>query len=131
MIFKSYIIEENLVSLKKINLFYGENLGLKNDFKKKVSEFHSSYETIKLYQEDILKNSNFFFNEISNISLFKKKKLFILDQVNDKLLPIRYGFAAQNYENQIGNVELQTLAKDGLIRNSCHHVIVEYTNTNT
>ncbi len=88
MIFKSYIIEENLVSLKKINLFYGENLGLKNDFKKKVSEFHSSYETIKLYQEDILKNSNFFFNEISNISLFKKKKLFILDQVNDKLLPI-------------------------------------------
>lgn len=30
--------------------------------------------------------------------------------LHDKLLPIRYGFAAQNYENQIGNVELQTLA---------------------
>ena len=55
MIFKSYIIEENLVSLKKINLFYGENLGLKNDFKKKVSEFHSSYETIKLYKPDMFK----------------------------------------------------------------------------
>ena len=88
MIFKSFIIEENLGSLKKINLFYGENLGLKNDFKKKISEFYSSYETIKLYQEDILKNSNFFFNEINNISLFEKKKVFILDQVNDKLLPI-------------------------------------------
>ncbi len=88
MIFKSFIIEENLGTLKKINLFYGENLGLKNDFKKKISEFYSSYETIKLYQEDILKNGNFLFNEISNISLFKKKKLFILEQVNDKLLPI-------------------------------------------
>ena len=88
MIFKSFIIEENLSSLKKINLFYGENLGLKNDFKKKISEFYSGYETIKLYQEDILKNGNFFFNEINNISLFEKKKVFILDQVNDKLLPV-------------------------------------------
>ena len=30
--------------------------------------------------------------------------------LHDKLLPIKYGFAAQNHENQIGNVELQKLA---------------------
>ena len=36
MIFKSYIVEENLKKLNKnLILFYGENLGLMNEFKKK------------------------------------------------------------------------------------------------
>jgi len=36
MIYKSYIFEDNIGSIKeKITLFYGENLGLKNDLKKK------------------------------------------------------------------------------------------------
>ena len=35
MIYKSYSIENNINKLdKKFALFYGENLGLKNDFKK-------------------------------------------------------------------------------------------------
>ena len=37
MIYKSYIVEKNINNLKnKVVLFYGENLGLKNDFKKKL-----------------------------------------------------------------------------------------------
>jgi len=34
MIFKSYVLEENLETLKKVKivLFYGENLGLKKEF---------------------------------------------------------------------------------------------------
>ena len=36
MIYKSYLVEQDFNSLdKKFLLFYGENLGLKNDFKKK------------------------------------------------------------------------------------------------
>ena len=36
MIYKSYLIEQNTASLdKKIYLFFGENLGLKNELKKK------------------------------------------------------------------------------------------------
>ena len=36
MIFKSYLIDENLDLLKNnIVLFYGENIGLINEFKKK------------------------------------------------------------------------------------------------
>ena len=35
MIFKSYLIEENLNNLKNaITLFYGENYGLMDDFRK-------------------------------------------------------------------------------------------------
>ena len=34
MIFKSYLVENNIKILdKKLVLFYGENIGLKNDFK--------------------------------------------------------------------------------------------------
>ena len=37
MNYKSYLVEQNINLLKKnILLFYGENLGLKNDFKKKL-----------------------------------------------------------------------------------------------
>ena len=34
MIYKSYVVEDNLDLINKnINLFYGENIGLKNQFK--------------------------------------------------------------------------------------------------
>ena len=38
MIFKSYVLEENLETLKKVKivLFYGENLGLKKEFKERL-----------------------------------------------------------------------------------------------
>ena len=38
MIFKSYIIEQNIeiANNQKIFLFYGENQGLKKEFKKKI-----------------------------------------------------------------------------------------------
>ena len=37
MLIKSYIAENNIEVLNKnLNLFYGENLGLKNDFRKKI-----------------------------------------------------------------------------------------------
>ena len=41
MIFKSYQIEQNITNLKsKLVLFYGENLGLKNDFKNKIKQIY-------------------------------------------------------------------------------------------
>ena len=37
MIYKSYLIEQNLENIKQnITLIYGENLGLKNAFKKNL-----------------------------------------------------------------------------------------------
>ena len=39
-------------------------------------------------QDEILINNNILFNEISNISLFEKKKIFLIDQVTDKILNI-------------------------------------------
>lgn len=89
MLYKSYLLEQNIKNLeKRFNLFFGENIGLKNDFKKKIKLNNVNCEILNLYQDDILKDQNKFFAEISNISLFQKKKIYFIDQVNDKIFEI-------------------------------------------
>ena len=89
MIIKSYLAEQNHTGLdKKLLLFYGENLGLRNDFKRILKIKNHDSEILIFNQEDILKDDNLFYNEISNISLFEKEKVFFINQVNDKILNI-------------------------------------------
>ena len=89
MIFKSYIVEEDLNKLNKdFILFYGENLGLKNEFKKKIITENKDAEIIKFDQDEVIKNEELFLNEIYNISLFEKKKIYFLNQANDKIISI-------------------------------------------
>ena len=87
MIYKSYQIEKKTKSFEnKIILFYGENIGLKDDFKRELS---SSKASIKNFtQDEVLKNQVSFFNSLFNISLFNEKKIFFIDQANDKILDI-------------------------------------------
>ena len=89
MIYKSYLIEQNLESLtEKVVLFYGENFGLKHEFKKKIKNRSLENETFDFYQEEIIKDESFLIREIKNISLFQKKKIFFLENVNDKIFNI-------------------------------------------
>lgn len=87
MLYKSYLIEQNISNLdKNLFLFYGENIGLKNDFKKIIKFINRKSEILIFTQEEILKNFNLIYNEINNISLFDKNKLFIIEQTDDKIL---------------------------------------------
>ena len=89
MIYKSYLIEKNLNLLeKKIILFYGENLGQKNDFKNKIKKNIRAAEIVHYNQEDLIKNEELFFNEFLNISLFNEEKIFFINQANDKILEL-------------------------------------------
>ena len=89
MIIKSYLLEQNIEKLLEGHfLFYGLNLGLKNDFKEKIKTLNKKNEVLIFNQEEILKNSESFLGEIKNISLFQKEKIFIIDQINDKFLEI-------------------------------------------
>ena len=61
MNYKSYLVEQNINILKNnILLFYGENLGLKNDLKKKLMLNNSNAVVVRLTQEELLRNQNYF-----------------------------------------------------------------------
>ncbi len=86
MIFKSYIAESDDNFFQKNNsiLFYGENIGIKNLFKRKIM---LNKKTVSRFsQEEILKNKDSFYNDVLNQSLFDESKIFIIDNANDKIL---------------------------------------------
>ena len=100
MIQKSFIIEDNIKLLKnKFSLFYGENLGLINEFKKKISESNKN-KIINLNQSEILDNQNILFNETENLSLFENRKVFFIQNVNDKIFKILKEIIQKNTENK-------------------------------
>jgi len=87
MNYKSYLVEQNIEILKNnFVLFYGENLGLKDEFKEKIKIKNYGAEIINFSQEDIIKNDEPFLNEILNVSLFEKKKIIFVNVANDKFL---------------------------------------------
>lgn len=90
MVYKSYIIEQSitLAFKHKIFLFYGENEGLKKEFKEKIKKSSQELKILRLHQEEIIKNENVLTNEILNKSLFEEKKIIFIEQANDKLLNI-------------------------------------------
>ena len=89
MIYKSFILEQDINSInEKITLFFGVNLGLKNDLKVKIIQHNENSEILRYSQDELLKDKLLFINEIRNISLFEKNKIFFVENVNDKLLEL-------------------------------------------
>ncbi len=88
MILKSYLLENNPENLNQYNsiLFYGENDGLKDDFKDKINILNKTAEIITFYQEDILKDVNILTKNIINESLFNTKKIIIINEADNKIL---------------------------------------------
>ena len=102
MIYKSFQLEQNINSTnKKFVLFFGENLGLKNDFKNKIRANNKTSEIIILNQEEIIKNNKILINEINNLSLFEKKKIFFINDANDKILETIKLISDNKSENKI------------------------------
>ena len=90
MIFKSYLIEQNPEFFDKYNvfLFYGENHGLKREFRKILKTKNIKNEKLNFLQEEIIQNENILLNEISNKSLFNEKKIIFIDQVSERFSKI-------------------------------------------
>ncbi len=102
MITKSFTIENDIGILKNNQvLFYGENLGLKNLFKKKIKYNKEKIKTLIFFQEEIIKNPDIIFNEVFNSSLFEEKKLILIYDTSDKILPI-----VQEIESKIKNQKI-------------------------
>ena len=89
MIFKSYLLEQNISKLQNnLVLFYGENLGMKDDFKRKIKKLNQKNYIKNLVQDEVLGSIEKFYNDVYSNSLFEEKKIFLINQVNDKILEI-------------------------------------------
>ncbi len=87
MIIKSYLLEKSLFNSKsKILLFYGENLGFKNDIKIKIRQNNKKAFIKNIDQDEIIKNKDYFLNEILHQSLFDDEKIYFINQASDKIV---------------------------------------------
>ena len=117
MLYKSYLIEQNIKILNKnFILFFGENLGLKNELKKKIKIENKNAEIITFYQEEIVKNNHLLHNEINNISLFESEKIFIIEHANDKIFELIKELSANSATQKI-YIFSDLLDKKSKIRN--------------
>ncbi len=90
MIFKSYLLEQNSDPFHKYKIFliYGENQGLKREFKEIIKQENQGNEKLNFLQDEILLNKNILYNEITNKSLFNEKKILFIDQASEKIFTI-------------------------------------------
>lgn len=89
MIYKSYLIEQNLQSIgQNITLFYGENIGLRNAFKKKIKSLNKKSICYYLNQDEILNIRDNFYQEFLNFSLFHNTKIYFIERSNDNILDL-------------------------------------------
>ena len=108
---KSYLALRNIQQLLKSKsiLVYGENKGLIDSFKNLFKKNLIDYEII--FQDDILKDTKILMNEVTNVSLFGKKKIFFIQEVTDKIIKIIEEANAFNSDNKI-IIFSNTLEKD-------------------
>ena len=89
MILKSYQVENNFNTIRNnIALFYGENVGLQNEFKKTIKKVNSQNKILNIEQEEILNSPQYLFEELNNRSLFENIKIIIISNTNDRILEI-------------------------------------------
>ena len=89
MIYKNYLIEQNFDIIKQnITLFYGENLGLINIFKKKIKSINIKSTYYYLNQDEILNVRDNFYQEFLNFSLFHDTKIYFIERSNDNILDL-------------------------------------------
>lgn len=117
MIYKSYQVEQNISFIKeKLVLIYGENLSLIDDLKNEIKSTHKNFEINSYFQEDIVKNQESFFQNILNLSLFQKNKIFFINNATDRILPL-----VKEIENKIDKQKIflfsELLDKKSKIRN--------------
>ena len=117
MIVKSYIFENDLNKFNEFKsfLFYGVNLGLKLELKKKIKANNKKDLILNLNQNEVSEN-DILFKEISTSSLFQERKIVFIENCNDKIMP-----DIQNIIDKLDNNKLiifsDSLDKKSKLRN--------------
>ncbi len=118
MILKSFLVERNMRLLDPYfaTLFYGENIGLKDEFKKEIKKIYKTHEQLSFSQNEIIKNKKIIDGEIDNGSLFNKNKIIIIYEVSEKIKNIIIPILDDPKENIKIFLFSENLDKKSLIR---------------
>jgi len=87
MIIKSFILEKKISLADEyfVALFYGENIGMKDEIKDQIKKHYKNSEKISFHQDEIIKNDKLLNEHAHNMSLFAKNKIIIINEVSDKI----------------------------------------------
>ena len=97
MILKFFEIAKIDLSLNKFLLFYGINDGLRDE---EISKIKFKFETVERYNEkEIFENTEKFFENIYNGSLFERNRCIIVNNSSDKLVKIIEELNQKNIED--------------------------------
>ena len=66
-------------------LFYGENIGMKDEIKNQIKKHYKNFEKIAFHQDEIIKNDKLLNEHIHNTSLFAENKIIIINEISDKI----------------------------------------------
>ncbi len=122
MITKSYEILKNSEKLSKCNIFllYGENEGLKNDIVKSIKITVSKkkkFDIQSIYEDEVLKSDENFYNSIFSGSLFSNNKIITIKNCSDKFVKYLENIADGIPENIILILLSDLLDKKSKLRN--------------
>ena len=79
MIIKSFELDKIDLEINKIFLLYGENQGAKDELIQSIIN-QKKIPTFKYHENEVINNSEDFFNSILSKSFFDKEKIFIESQ---------------------------------------------------
>ena len=87
MIVKNFLAEKDLSIFDGylISLFYGENIGFKDEMKIAIKEKYKDYDFINFNEDEIIKNDEMLEEQIYNVSLFNNNKIIFVNDISDKI----------------------------------------------
>tara|TARA_B100000029_G_C17586390_1_gene961259 strand:+ start:567 stop:1586 length:1020 start_codon:yes stop_codon:yes gene_type:complete len=123
MIIKSFEFKKKATNFLKHNfsLLYGENFGLKKEIKQfiefVIKKENKDTELLTIYESDIVKNEENFFNSIFSGSLFGSKKIITIYDCTDKIINNLTNIYSKNPENIFLILFSEVLEKKSKLRN--------------
>ena len=116
MILKTHEIHKINIETNKIVLFYGQNEGYKDEEISKLLKLNKDRNITKYTENEVLENSENFYNNILSKSLFDQKKILIINRASDKIVKIIEYLNEKNISNIFIIINSKNLEKKSKLR---------------
>ena len=116
MILKAFESKKINLDTNKIVLFYGQYEGHKEEEISKLLTTNKNREIIKYSENEVLEDSENFYNHILSESLFSQKKVITINRASDKILKIIEYLNNKNFSDVFIIINAKNLEKKSKLR---------------